>query len=162
MIPRSTGLVWGIKRSLLGYIRRLPDGRISVGDGVGLTSQYDFHFPLLDATDLDRAGAGIIRFGGYVHLFGHLGAMSVTLTNPWLHLDEGVGSLSFDATDDESAEPRAVLFSILAARPSALEGTLRWNGLRPILTPAGAELFEFNYPAGTAFDPIDVRTPLAG
>jgi hypothetical protein len=161
LIPQSTGLVWGIKRSLLGYLRRLPDGVVSIDDGVGLTSDYDFHFPFRDATGLSAPGPRVLRFGGYIHLFGHLGAMSVALANPWLHLQEDMAQLSFEIDDEAIPERRGVLFTVALTQPSSIEGDLRWDGLVPCLTPVGADLFQSNYPVGTEFDPMDVCVPLA-
>lgn len=162
MPASGPGLVWGVKRSLIAYISRLPDGKVFFDDGVRLTADYHFQFPLGVAPEFDQVtGAGVIRFGGFVHLAGHLGAMAVTLARPSLHVDGRGGRLSFEAPGARGAQARRVLFDIVMERPCAVDGLLSWRGLRPTLTQEGADVFESNYSAGTEFDPISVRVQLA-
>jgi hypothetical protein len=161
VIPADAGLTWGIKRRLLGYIHRLPDGVVYFDDGVKLTPEYDFLFPIENTTEFDRVTTkGVIRFNGYVHLSGHQGAMAVTLASPWLHLAGGAGRLSFDILGDGNPDSRASLFETPFAKPCVHDQTLTWDALRPTLTDVGAELFKSNYAAGTEFDPVRVRLPL--
>lgn len=161
MITADAGLTWGIKRRLLGYIHRLPDGVVYLDNGVRLTPEYEFHFPIEDSAEFDRMTAkGVIRFSGYVHLYGHQGAMAVTLASPWLHLTGGAGRLSFDIVGEGNPDSRAILFETPFAKPCVHDQTLRWDALRPTLTNVGAELFESNYAAGTEFDAVRVRLPL--
>lgn len=163
LLPVSTGLVWGLKRSLLGYLRRIPDGRISIDDGVHLTSTLDFHFPLLTSSFDTATGAGILRFSGLVHLYGHFGAMDVTLANPWLHLDGSTGILSFNTSQDQSSNVRESLFDIPhVPRAISVDDTLQWEALQPNVGAAGAELFQANYPLGVSFDPLHARIPAFG
>ncbi|MFI5621866.1 HtaA domain-containing protein [Nocardioides sp. NPDC051685] len=162
LTPVKTGLVWGLKRSLLAYLQRIPDGAVSIDRGARFTSTYAFLFPLLNSDSFDpTTGSGVLQFGGVIHLHGHFGTMDVTLAEPWLHLDGHVGSLSFGAPGDTAHGVRSTLFEIPdVPRAASVDGTIRWDGLLPSIGVTGAELFKGNYPIGTAFDPLDVRIPV--
>jgi hypothetical protein len=157
------GLLWRTKRSLLAYVRRLPDGRISVDGGVGLTLDLAFHFPLEDDACFDSGTcSGMLRFRGAVHLYGHLGVLSVVLAAPVLHVRPDGMRLSIDSSGDPTTGLSVDLVEGTDAHVDAGAGVLELAWSRPLLTAAGAALLGGVYPAGTVFDPLAVRVPVPG
>jgi hypothetical protein len=156
-VPVHTGMLWAIKRSFLGYVRRLPDGAISISDEMGLTPGTEFHFPLHDVKLHDDL-TGVIRFRGAVRLSGHQGMLAVNLADPWLHLETEAASLSFNLAGKDAAEARAEIFQ-MRTLPPVLDGDMcEWSAMQPTLASVGVAMFG-SYPAGTTFDPLSVRVP---
>lgn len=82
-------LTWGVKESLMRYVRTLADGRIEVSDGAESTGYGAFRFPLVE-----DAGE-VLRYGGRLRWYGHGGLMDATLSSPWISLAPSP-SVSFD------------------------------------------------------------------
>ncbi|MFV3077622.1 HtaA domain-containing protein [Niveispirillum fermenti] len=76
----QAGLLWSIKRSFAAYVARLPDGRLSLDDGVRPADGDQLYFAL-------DAGAHDLSFAGAVRFTGHFGMLSVTIAAPSLLLD---------------------------------------------------------------------------
>lgn len=127
-----TALVWAVKTSLVGYVRRMPDGRVEL-DG---TTETDgaFAFP---AADADTA-----TFTGSVAFLGHNGMMRVVIADPWL-TREGQGAvLSIADPDDPSIR-------LDFARIARFDGR---QATGTTLTADGADLFFGPYVEGTPLD----------
>ena len=127
-----TALAWAVKASLVGYVERMPDGRIEL-DGATRTDA-GFIFPVVDAD------AG--RFTGSVTFLGHNGMMRVVIADPWVTRDGGGAVLSIADPDD----PRARLDF---ARSASFDGRI---ATATTLTADGADLFFGPYTAGTPLD----------
>lgn len=86
--PARSGMHWGLKRSLLSYVARAPDGRCSATDGARASDSGGFHYAL-DAVDVDASGAiARLAFSGDVRLSAHGGMMFVSIKDPALVLGE--------------------------------------------------------------------------
>lgn len=126
-------LVWGVKQSLLAYVRGMSDGTVATSSGateaVGV-----FTFP-----------GEALSFTGAVTLTGHGGMMRVVLADPSIvETDDGWVLELGDGAGDRRA------FATIAAF-DGIDGT----GLA--LTAAGSDLFAGPYPAGTPLDDLTVR-----
>ncbi|WP_072314107.1 HtaA domain-containing protein [Agrococcus sp. Marseille-P2731] len=124
-------LVWRIKGSLLGYVRGMPDGAVTIAGGAQETAE-GFRFP----------ATGQLSFGGSVTLTGHSGMMRVVIAEPSI-VRTGDG-WSLEIADTEAATGR-LRFAILAG----FDGS-RATGTA--LTEEGADLFFGPYTAGTPLD----------
>lgn len=125
-------LRWGIKASLLGYVRGMADGRVEVADGA--TADGDaFVFEGADAP---------LAFRGSVALTGHGGLLRVTIVDPAIVEAAGGSVLEIADPDDPGARLR---FATIAS----FDGT---TASGTALTVEGADLFFGPYSAGTAID----------
>lgn len=129
-----TVLTWGIKSSLLSYVRGMPDGRVELSDGAEETAS-GFAFPG------DRT-----RFRGAVTLTGHNGMMRVRIGDPALVQRDGRWTLEIADPDDPTAR---LVFAVLGE----FDGSV---GRDVSLTDDGADLFFGPYRAGTPLDDIAV------
>jgi hypothetical protein len=132
-------LVWGVKASLLTYVRGMPDGAVLLD---GVTEGPDgFVFPEDEGGD-----DGGLGFRGTVTLDGHGGMMHVALADPALTPDGDGWMLSIADPDDATVR-------LSFARVSTIsddDGVLRGSGT--VLTADGADLFFGPYTAGTPLD----------
>jgi hypothetical protein len=128
-------LVWGVKASLLRYVRGMADGVVAT-DGGATESPLGFTFP----------GDGL-RFSGSVTLTGHDGMMRIVLTDPALVETAGGWMLEIADPDDPAARLRF-------AAVGAFDGI---EGTGVVLTADGADLFFGPYEAGTELDDLTVR-----
>ena len=99
-------LRWGIKRSFISYLSRLPDGSVSAGAGASIISGSYFQFEPDGGAPADAAAppsagapedpvqAGVHRFRGEVRLSGHHGMMSLFVADPWLEFGAAGAVLS--------------------------------------------------------------------
>jgi Htaa. len=133
-----TALEWGIKKSLIGYVRGMDDGRILVGDGATASDDGVFVFP----------GDDELRFRGSVTLLGHDGMMRVVVQDPWIERDGGRWMLSIADPDD----PARLAFVTIEALGVDEDGVRHGTGVA--LTSDGADLFFGPYVEGTAFDDL--------
>lgn len=133
-----SALVWGVKASLLDYVRGMPDGAVTL-DGVR-ESDDGFVFRSAEAPD-----DGIRRFIGSVTLTGHSGMMRVVIAHPWIAVD--AGELSIADPDDPTVR---LAFARIAELEPDDDGALRARGTT--LTADGADLFFGPYREGTALD----------
>ncbi|GEK80161.1 HtaA domain-containing protein [Agrococcus baldri] len=126
-----TALLWGVKASLLGYVRGMPDGAVTVTGGA---EEVDggFRFP----------AAGSLRFCGSVTLTGHGGMMRVVVADPAIVEAEGGWAIEIADPDDDAARLR---FATL----TGFDGE-RTSGAA--LTEDGADLFFGPYERGTPID----------
>jgi hypothetical protein len=137
-------LVWGVKASLLGYVRGMPDGEVLLD---GVTEEPEgFVFPEDEGGD-----DGGLGFRGSVTLVGHGGMMHVALADPALTPDGDGWMLSI--TDPDDATLRLSFARVAALTDEG--GVLRGSGT--VLTPDGADLFFGPYTAGTPLDDPLIR-----
>ncbi|WP_298746242.1 HtaA domain-containing protein [uncultured Serinicoccus sp.] len=137
-----TRLVWGVKASLLSYVRGMPDGRVLL-DGV---EQHDAGFAFAPDVEADLLDRSVQHFQGSVTLLGHHGMMRVVLADPWIHPAPPGAVLTL--ADPEAADGRLRFALIARFDGAAASGTT--------LTAEGAELFYGPYVEGTDLD--DPRT----
>src|ERR1035437_5545925 len=73
------GLHWGIKKSFLDYVARMPDGRGIFRDGATLADGSIAVFePDVEAEHPEAADADLfLAFHGDVHFSGHFGMLNV-------------------------------------------------------------------------------------
>ena len=152
------GLTWGIKRTFMEYISGLPDGAVSASDGARVLASGEFCFAP-DGSEFDPArGTGVLRFRGDVRVAGHHGMMFVRLLNPWVEFAAGHGILSI-STGDGRGKERADVGSLRTAAPRNMDGFLVWEHVDVAVSEAGSELFDGQYAAGQAMDPLVIRVP---
>lgn len=128
-------LVWGIKGSLLRYVRGMADGVVAT-DGGATESPAGFTFP----------GDGL-RFTGSVTLTGHDGMMHVVLADP--ALVESASGWTVEIADPDDPGTRLPFAAV-----TSFDGI---DGTGVALTAAGADLFFGPYEAGTELDDLTVR-----
>lgn len=155
--PVVFGLLWPIKASRLRYVRRLPDGEISIDDQVGLIPDGAFHFHTEADGGFDVVVLrGTARFRGVVHLSGHGGALGITIANPWLHVTSAAVRLSIEATF-APVPGRIEVVESTRPRWSAGDGVVALSVGAPTLTGPGAALMGGFYGAGTVVGPLQAR-----
>jgi hypothetical protein len=127
-------LEWAIAGRFVDYVRSLPDGEISCGDGAVATAGA-FRFPA------DAAAA--LHFTGSVRLTGHGGLLDVVIAEPWISFVDD----SFDVTvlDSDTGERFAL------ATGSLGDGSTMGP---PRLTVDGSDVFFARYPEGFELDPL--------
>ncbi|HWH25977.1 MAG TPA: HtaA domain-containing protein [Pseudolysinimonas sp.] len=125
-------LVWTIKSSFLRYIETMPDGVISMYDGVTRDVE-GFHFPLVSQTDSSWI------FEGSVAFTGHFGMLAIEVGEVHIDVLDNVASLSIADGDER------LVFAT---------GTFDGSRFDPIaLTADGADLFFEVYRRGEHLDP---------
>lgn len=153
------GLTWGIKRSFISYISRLPDGAVTAQEGAAIVDGSFFRFEP-DGGSLDPLTAsGVIKFRGQVRLSGHYGMLSLFIADPWLEFAGGSAVLSIvdvDGWPDRSM--RIPLLALPLARPVSDGGGLVLSETRALLSPEGAGIFNDQYQAGTEMDPVSMAS----
>lgn len=131
-------LTWGVKESLMRYVRGLADGLIEVSGGAAMiepgeaemTEPGAFRFPFVEAaTD----GGGVLRYGGRLHWYGHGGLMDAALSDPWLSLGPAP-TISFEVELPDMPVERWTIATMKATEAS--EGL--WEGTEVRLTVDGA------------------------
>ena len=153
-----TGLIWGIKRSFMDYISGLPDGAVSAADGATVTASGEFCFAPAGSEFDPASGTGVLRFRGDVRVAGHHGMMFLRLLDPWVEFTAGHGVLSI-CTGDGGGKDRAEVGTLRTAAPRNMGGFLVWERVEVAVSEAGSELFDGQYAAGQAMDPLVIRVP---
>lgn len=156
-IPRESGVVpglyWGVRESFIAYVSGNPDGQVYGDGGVETDGEGTFRFPLASATH--EGGSWRIAFEGVVRFIAHGGMLDVMLAEPVLELDGASGALIVTHGEQE----RRIL-DVEPAAPVEIEGGwLVFPPLAATLTADGSTLFGGVYPAGEAFDPLQVAIP---
>lgn len=155
---------WGVKESFRAYL----SGSIANGEW-STAGDVSYETPVFlfggdtgamgsDASSGDMVGSGSIRFTG------HAGILDQTLSNPSLvFVDADTVDLVFDVygatqegvfVDQESVA--FVRVDASDANVNAQEGVWEVVQASTVFTEAGHEAFG-TYPAGEAFDPVDIR-----
>jgi hypothetical protein len=126
-----TALLWGIKASLLGYVRGMADATVVASGGASVEGA-GFRFP---------ADSGL-AFRGAVELTAHSGMMRVVIADPAIVETQSGWVLAIADPDDPA---KRLTFATLGA----------FDGRRAsstALTEAGADLFFGPYTQGTPLD----------
>jgi hypothetical protein len=149
------GLSWTIKRSFVGYVARMSDGRCSVTDGAdvsGPPTAPRFHFGF-DSQERRKSGTRL-AFRGDVRFSGHHGLLFVRIADPVVELRGSRGSLAVLDVDDVLLE--LVKFDV-EHTPDSDGAELRGTGVR--LCDGGSELFGGVYAANETFDELAITLP---
>ena len=156
-------LAWGVKDSFRSYITgpiaqgsvrvsapasRQADGTVVFGSGSGSG----------DAENASLGFSGSVSFTG--HLIGGSPALRVTITDPSVVIEDGVGHLVANVTSrslDGSADvdyPRVRLARLDLSGVTVRDGRLVGTDVPATLTPEGVPAFADFYEAGDALDPV--------
>ncbi|MER5754597.1 HtaA domain-containing protein [Streptomyces sp. NPDC002088] len=144
-------LRWQVKSSFVHYVRAIAAGTCEAVDGAELDADGMFQFPLTEAS---RDGDGwSLHFGGGARFMAHHGFLDVELRELELTVtaDARGGALGVLAAQGD----RVTIATLAPAAPAEGNGVVRWPGLVPCLTDAGAELFGNVYPPGSDLAPLD-------
>jgi hypothetical protein len=160
-------LRWGIKRSFISYLSRLPDGSVSAAAGASIVSGSYFQFEpdggasgAADESPAVSAGevpVGVRKFRGQVRLSGHHGMMSLFVADPWVEF--GAEGAVLSVADPQAAPGTGRRLELLRLRLPGAAGAAGtdgndWTELPAQLAPAAVELFNGQYPAGEEMDPV--------
>lgn len=126
-----TTLDWGVKASLLAYVRRMADGSVEATGGATTTD-----------AGIRFEGVGRLAFRGTVTLTGHGGLLRVTIADP--AIVEADGGWLLEIADPDNSSSRLAFATIAAFDGRRASGTA--------LTQDGADLFFGPYAQGTAID----------
>lgn len=151
------GLRWGLKKSFVDYVRRMPDGKGSVGDGAVPVGTGDLFYE----HDAGRSGARVWAFRGDVRFRGHFGMLFVRVANPWLEIDGSSVVLSIEDPQAREDAPRVPLVTGTLQRLGDQDGTEVWGSDDVALTAEGVALFNDVYAEGEPFEPLVVQLPLS-
>ncbi|MCG2621278.1 HtaA domain-containing protein [Arthrobacter sp. I2-34] len=154
------GLTWGLKRSFISYLSRLPDRAVSATRGASVIESSLFNFSPDGGTFDPQTGLGTMRFRGDVRLSGHYGMMFVHIADPWIEFAADHATFSIAKTQGLGSEnPRLPLAMLDVAAPTPAGGSYVWDGLPIALAPEGTSIFDDQYPAGQPMDPLFIRYP---
>ncbi|WP_306232071.1 HtaA domain-containing protein [Agrococcus beijingensis] len=132
---KGGALVWGVKASLVGYVRGMADGRVEATGGAEVVDD-GFRFPRGEGDDP-------LAFRGSVALTGHGGMLRVVIADPALR--ETAGGWAIEIADPDEPEVRLRFATLQAFDGERATGTA--------LTAEGADLFFFGpYAQGTPLD----------
>ncbi|MEU6325373.1 HtaA domain-containing protein [Streptomyces sp. NPDC047009] len=151
------GLRWGLKKSFVDYVRRMPDGKGSVGAGAVPVGTGDLFYE----HDVERSGAGVWAFRGDVRFSGYFGMLFVRVANPWLEIDGSSVVLSIEDPQARKDAPRVPLVTGTLQRLGDQDGTEVWGSDDVALTAEGVALFNDVYAEGEPFEPLVVQLPLS-
>lgn len=167
-MPESTepayGLRWGIKRSFIDYVGRMPDGKGSVGGGaipVGVNE-------VLYAPDTTGRRPGtdgdeerFWSFLGDVRFSGHFGMLFVRVAGPTVTMRGAEAELTVeDPFQENESSERLLLATLRLEQQAAPDGMEIWNGSDVQLAETGTELFNNVYPPGEPFEPLTLTLPI--
>jgi hypothetical protein len=141
-------MIWPVKCSLLRYISALPDGALSVEDGVEADAETGvFVFPS------DPADSSGRRFRGDLRMRAHGGMLFVRIARPAVETVDGGGlTLTVLAPGEGETEDR-LLLAHLTERARTHRAVL----YDARLSESGAALFGGYYRPGEELDPVEVR-----
>lgn len=162
--PRlAPGLRWGIKRSFIDYVRRMPDGKGSVGDGavpIGTGDLFYEHDEAASRRD-PAAPTQIWAFRGDVRFSGHFGMLFVRVAHPRLEVTGTEAVLSIEDPQGREGAPRVPLVTARLQELAGEGGAAVWGAEHVALTAEGVPLFNEVYAAGEAFEPLIIQLPVA-
>jgi Htaa len=157
-------LRWGIKRSFISYLSRLPDGSVSADAGASIVSGSYFQFESDGGGSAADAGApaAVRKFRGQVRLSGHHGMMSLFVADPWLEFTAGGAVLSVEDPQQAPGSGGRLELLRLAVPGGSEDAGAEWTELPAQLAPAAVELFNGQYPAGEEMDPVFLAPAVPG
>jgi hypothetical protein len=149
------GLRWGLKKSFLDYVFRMPDGQGSVGEGAVPVGDGDLFFE----HDAGNSTGEVWAFRGDVRFSGHFGMLFVRVAHPRLELDGTRAILSIEDPESRADAPRIPLVTATLQQVSGDEKTAVWGSDDVALTAEGVALFNDVYSAGEPFEPLIIQLP---
>jgi hypothetical protein len=144
--PAPDLLAWAIKRSLIAYVQRMPDGQIWLSPEVQVSAAGEFLFPR-DEPALGASGAPQLAFRGEVGLTAHRGFLHLLVADPRIEAD---GTLTVRIASHDGDQP-PVRIALARLEPGDEPGACRC-----LLTDRGAEHFGDSYPAGSELAPLAI------
>ena len=156
------GLLWAIKRSVIGYVRRMPDGQGSIHDGAVPLGEDTILFPAAAGTVASAEGDRTWTFAGDVRFRAHGGMLFVRVAAPVITVRGDRAEMTIADPYDRPDAERVPLVTLHLEPGPAPEGTQVWLGSDVRLTEAGAVLFDDVYQPGEEFEQLSVILPLAG
>ena len=163
--PSSPGLVhglrWGIKGSFVDYVRRMPDGKGSVGNGAHPVGTGDLFYEYDDgaSTPATDDGPAVWAFKGDVRFSGHFGMLFVRVAHPRLEVRGATVVLTIEDPQAREGAPRVPLVTGTLQRVTTGDGTQVWGSDDVTLTSDGVALFNDVYSEGEPFEPFVVQLP---
>ncbi len=140
-------LQWGIKDSLLGYLRGIEDGVIeAVVAAVFVGSHFTFGEDSVASNFDAETATGTLQFLGTAKLSGHWGMMNIVLKNPLLELEQGRGSVLIAQGGILSPETFVPFVK--------LESTEQPLSFRTLLTAEGRLVLGEQYQVGQELNPL--------
>ncbi|MER5184692.1 HtaA domain-containing protein [Streptomyces sp. NPDC002896] len=145
---RRGSLRWAVKSSFVHYVRTIAAGTCEAVGGAEVDADGTFTFPLMGVAEDN--GCQVLSFGGGARFFAHRGFLDVDLRGLELRFTQA----GVDLTVEAAPGARVTIATAEPAVP-VKDGGLRWPGLVPCLTEAGAEIFGNVYPVGSELAPLD-------
>lgn len=144
-------LIWGLKSSLVAYVRSQSDGSVETTDGAKSDPTGVFRFPYAG-----RDG-DVLRYQGGVRLRAHGGMLDVAISAPWVELAPTPSiSAAVEWTDDPGERLTIVRMDVAEAEDGA------WTGTSVQLTSDGAlTLGAMQYYEGQQIDDASFTAPAA-
>ncbi|AVG23413.1 Secreted iron transport protein Htaa [Pontimonas salivibrio] len=160
---RSWEVLWGVKESFRSYLSgSLANGEWNVSGDVTYSTPL-FTIRGSDGVLAPDVSSGDLATTGSIGFFGHEGLLDQTLSTPRLVINgdevDVVFDISGDTQEGRTVSAQNVSFVSVDAAGAVVDseaGTWSVNSAPTVLTAEGAEAFG-TYPAGEAFDPIDIR-----
>jgi len=148
-------LRWGISAPFAAYITGpIAQGAISVSQGATRAGGV-FQFGQAAGSTFDPAtGLGAVAFTGAVRYTGHGGLLDVSLANPTLQIS-APGSAALTVSHG-GARVHVANVALSAGTTTRSGDTVTIAGAPTTLTASGVGIFQNNYPAGTALEPLTV------
>jgi hypothetical protein len=154
------GLRWGIKRSFIEYVQRMPDGRGWVGDGALPIAPNDIFFQFDAPNSADSAeSAAVLAFTGDVRFTGHYGMLFVRVARPRLHVSGNTAVMTIEDSQGGEQSSRVPLVTAELELIETRDGTEIWGGANVHLSDTAVELFNEVYAAGEPFETFVVQIP---
>jgi hypothetical protein len=150
------GLRWGLKKSFLDYVFRMPDGQGSVTDGAVPVGERDVFYE----HDVANSSDGVWAFRGDVRFSGHFGMLFVRVANPRLEIDGEKAVLSIEDPHAREDAPRVPLVTATLQQVGGDGDTVIWGSNDVALTAEGVPLFNDVYSPGEPFEPLVVQLPI--
>lgn len=143
-------LRWGVKTSLVEYVRGLRDGAVEFDEGAAWADDA-FVFPV--ECVFDEGTRVEIHYTGRTAMAGHGGLLWLMVAHPRVELDQSGATITVQDTRDRAA--RLPLVDLLHLERGAGGVLVAETELRPEAT----WMFEDRYPPGTPFAPVLVTLP---
>lgn len=159
----APGLRWGIKRSFIDYVRRMADGKGTVGNGAVPVGTGDLFYEYDEAASLrdPAAPSQVWAFRGDVRFSGHFGMLFVRIAHPRLEISGTEAVLTIEDPQDREGAPRIPLVTARLQQLADEDGAAVWGAEDVTLTADGVPLFNEVYVEGEAFEPLIVQLPLS-
>lgn len=150
---------WGVKRSLVSYVAKLPDGSFSTAAGATMDSErHEFAFEYAGyswTTDDDEFTA---KYRGILEIRGHGTMLHIVVIDPWIVFKGEAVHLTV-AADADSAERIQFAKLLISSPPETGDGLNQWAAIPARLTEDGGYLLGPQYFEGQMLDPVTFCVP---